>query len=95
MENYEQKFLVQTMYSNDGDTVLEFIEHGDLHFWVYINGVLTDVMLQRASAGHHLSEFDYNNNHFELYNALRLGKSKYNQQRVRQFFAELEPESFV
>ena len=85
MENYKQDHLAYTVTSENKETVLEIIKHGDLHYWIYINGSLTDVMLPRNIAEDVIRDIRYSKNHLNLFNVLKFGNSMYNLKRIRNF----------
>ena len=87
MSNETQMELVLTI-ENEIDTI-EFIQHKDLHYWVYFNGSKTDSMYPR-----HL-HFDKNMKMYEIFRDLWYGASKYNKKRITNFFKELIPEEFL
>lgn len=85
-------------FINVGDDCVEFIKHDDFNVYVYINGMLTDILLHRhldleILRGYvdEVSEEELHN----IYTLLIFGKSRYNKNRISKLFAEYAPQYFV
>ena len=87
MEGNPQEHLAHTI-ENDTDT-LEFIRHQDLHYWIYINGQMTDARFPRHL---NLRESIREN---KLYINISYGESQYNKKKITNFFKIITPEYFL
>ena len=86
MTHDTQRSLELTLSTSN---TIEFIRHDDGHSWLYFNGNPTDCRYPR-----HLHDLRYVE-HREIYQDIVYGESKYNQERIREFFRELYPEEFL
>ena len=78
----------------DTDT-LEFIEHQDLHFWLYVNGCMTDVKIPRHISREVIYNYRSDSNPKQLMDSLTFGISKYNKKRVQKILIDFAPQYFV
>ena len=93
MNENPQEALCLTI-SSKNDT-LEFIKHNDLHYWVYINGMMSDVRIPRHIADEAVRDFEHKGNYHKLYMTFVFGKSMYNKAKTMGVFIDLSPESFI
>lgn len=93
MEDNPQEALKLTISSRNN--TLEFIKHRDLHYYVYVNGMMTDVRIPRHIADEVVRDFDNDGNYSELYASFMFGKSNYNKGNVLNILVDICPECFI
>jgi len=90
MDNDQEKYGLCIRVKIQGvEYVLELIGHRDYHYWVYINGNLTDVRYPRHK------EFNKNMRRYKIYQNLTFGLNVYNKEIVTKIFKEVTPENFL
>lgn len=88
MQDNPQKFF-KSGFRVNGSLHFEFIEHADLHSYLYINGCMTDILLPRSMNNFGTVNFPTNIKElFDIREHIRYGKSKYNQKLITDLFEE-------